>query len=169
MSKSKSCGAVVVLGHYCDSRGNLSRRQRARAFKAVQLLDKYPDAKIIVTGGKGKTFNRSSTSLARHVKSYLQQLGALPEEILLEDKSVNTAQQAMYIKELVHNHEFTSLAIVTSFPHILRTKYVFDKAFNENYSLRYITSDYWSGIFNTPWDCLWELAGWVKILLRRLF
>lgn len=166
MNESKSYDAIVVLGHYCDSKGNLSRRQRSRALKAVQLLDKYPDAKVIVTGGKGKTFNRSSTSLAHHVKSCLQQLGVSSEEILLEDKSVDTAQQAVYVKELAHNHKFTSLVIVTSFPHIFRTKYIFDKAFNEDYNLHYITSDYWSGIFNTPWDCLWELAGWVKILVR---
>ncbi len=114
-------------------------------------------------------FNRSSTSLAHYIKSYLQQLGAPPEEILLEDKSVDTTQQAVYVKALAHNYKFTSLAIVTSFPHIFRTKYIFDKVFNEGYRLRYITSDYWSGIFNTPWDCLWELAGWGKILLRRFF
>lgn len=168
MSKLESCDAIVVLGHYCDSGGKLSLRQRARALKAVQLLDKYPDAKIIVTGGKGKTFNRSSTSLAHHVKSYLQQLGVPPEEILLEDKSVNTVQQAACIKELAHNHKLNSLTIVTSFPNILRTNYIFDKTFNEDYMLHYTTSDYWSGIFNTPWDCLWELAGWVKILLRQL-
>ena len=167
MIESKSCDAIVVLGHYCNFKGNLSRRQRARALKAVQLLDKYPDVRIIVTGGRGKTFNRSSTSLARHVKSYLQQLGVPSEKILLEDKSVDTAQQAVYVNELAHSHKFTSLAIVTSFPHILRTKHTFDKVFSEDYSLHYITSDYWSGIFNTPWDCLWELAGWVKILMKN--
>lgn len=167
MSKSTSCDAVVVLGHYCDSKGKISRRQKARALKAVQLLDKYSDAKIIATGGKGKMFNRSSTSLAHHVKLHLQQLGVPLEKILLEDKSVDTTQQAVYIKELARSHKLTSLAIVTSFPHILRTKYIFDKTFGDGYDLHYATSDYWSGIFNTPWDCFWELGGWVKILARR--
>lgn len=169
MNVSNSYDAIVVLGHYCDSRGKLSRRQRARALKAVRVLDKYPAAKIIVTGGKGKTFNRSSTSLAHNTKPYLQQLGVSPEKILLEDESTNTTQQAVCVKRLVDNYGYTFLAIVTSFPHIIRTKYIFDKTFSDGYRLRYITSDYWSGIFNTPWDYLWELAGWVKILMRRLF
>ena len=167
MDTSKKCDAIVVLGHYCDSKGNLSRRQKIRTLKAAQLLGKYPNAKIVATGGRGKTFNRSSTSLAYHTKLYLQQLGVSSEKILLEDESTNTAQQAVRVKKLVDNHRYTSLAIVTSFPHVFRTKYIFDKAFNGDHSLRYITSDYWSGIFNTPWDYLWELAGWVKILVRR--
>ena len=168
MSKSKSHNAIVVLGHYCNSKGKLSRRQRTRALKAVQLLDKHPEAKIIATGGKGKTFNRSSTSLAYHTKLYLQQLGVSSEKILLEDESTNTAQQAVFVKRLADNHRYASLAIVTSFPHVLRTKYIFDKTFSNGYNLHYTASDYWSGIFNTPWDYLWELAGWVKILVRRL-
>ena len=168
MSESKSYGAIVVLGHYCNSKGKLSRRQKSRALKAVQLLDKHPDAKIIVTGGKGKTFNRSSASLAFNTKLYLQQLGVSSEKILLEDKSTNTAQQAVCVKRLADNHRYTSLAIVTSFPHVLRTKYIFGKIFSGGYNLNYTVSDYWSGIFNTPWDYLWELAGWGKILVRRL-
>lgn len=163
----KQVDAIVILGHYCDSKGTISRRQRTRVLKAVRLLDKYPNAKIITTGGKEGVFNRSSTPLAQWVKLYLQQLGVPSRKILLEGRSMNTAQQARYVKELAKNRRLTSLVIVTSFPHILKAKYLFGNAFEGGFDLRYVISDYWSGVIWTFWDYLWELAGWLKILLRR--
>jgi uncharacterized SAM-binding protein YcdF (DUF218 family) len=61
-------------------------------------------------------------------KRYLIELGVPAEKILLEDRSINTLQNAKYSREICLKHDFKNPIVVTSAYHLKRSVLSFKKA-----------------------------------------
>jgi uncharacterized SAM-binding protein YcdF (DUF218 family) len=97
--------------------GQLSGSSANRLLTAVRLY-KAIDAPIIVSGGK--VFSDSGNE-AEIAKRQLLSLGVPANEILIENKSLNTAQNAQYTKKLLDQFHFHKPILVTSAFHMYRS------------------------------------------------
>lgn len=111
--------AVVVLG--AQVRGTqVSRALAQRLRAAAKYLKENPDAYVIVSGGQGAG---EDISEAEAMSRYLQGLGIEPERIVLEDRSVNTAQNLSYSFQLLRDPE-DAVGVVTNSFHVFRAVHI---------------------------------------------
>lgn len=88
---------VVVLG--CKVNGSTPSVMLARRLDtALTYLAGHPDAKCIVSGGKG---NGEDLSEAQAMFDYLTARGIAPERIFKEDRSTNTEQNIRFSREII--------------------------------------------------------------------
>ena len=93
-----------------------------RASEALKISNiKYQKSKIIISGTDSLNPQRKE---AREVKEFLTERGIPAENIVLEDKSRNTAESAENIKGIIGNEPFF---LVTSAYHMPRSMEVFQK------------------------------------------
>src|SRR5262249_42649278 len=62
----------------------------------ADLAHKYPNAKVIFSGGTSTMFGASGPVEAALAKRFFESVGISPERILVEDKSRNTEENARY-------------------------------------------------------------------------
>jgi uncharacterized SAM-binding protein YcdF (DUF218 family) len=106
---------VIVLG--CQVVGEYaSVPLLSRGYTAVRYLNRNPDAKVIVSGGKGSGENISEAEALRRL---LLENKIEKERILMEDKSRNTMENFIFSNGL-YNVSDKKIAIVTSDYHIYR-------------------------------------------------
>ena len=89
---------------------------------ALEYIHKYPDVKIILSGGRGPG---ETITEAEAMKRYLIKNGIQENMILKEEKSTSTEENIKYTKELIqslNDKENISVTLVTSNFHILRSK-----------------------------------------------
>ncbi len=100
-----------------------------RVFKAVELYKNGWAKKIVVSGN----FNNPSGGSypATLMKKKLLQLGIPAGDILIEDKSLNTREQAVEAIELVAEHKWRRILLVASPHHQYRAYLTFLKAMEE--------------------------------------
>jgi uncharacterized SAM-binding protein YcdF (DUF218 family) len=91
--------------------------ERAIAFGA--LARKYPNARLVFSGGNGKAFSDGLTE-ARMTMIALPDLGIAPERVEFESNSRNTAENALYSKELLKPRPGERWLLVTSAFHMPR-------------------------------------------------
>jgi|SRR6476661_171921 len=128
--------------------------------------------RILITGGSGSLLETARTE-ARELDILLRMAGVPAQDILLEEKSRNTRENALFTKELLAQHpEIKSLVLVTSAFHQRRALGCFQKLglnpvpFPADYRTerRMTTPDYW--LFPSPnalvqWSLLLhEVLGW---------
>ena len=110
---------VIVLG--AQVRGTrITKSLRYRLDIALEYLEENPSAKVIVSGGQG---SGEDISEAAAMKGYLIERGLEAERILLEDRSVNTAENIRFSKELIEadgGSEEASVVIATNSFHVFR-------------------------------------------------
>lgn len=58
--------------------------------------------------------------------------GISRDSIILEDKATNTYTNALYTKEIMKKNNLKSAIVVTSEYHIMRSKYIFNKVYNDS-------------------------------------
>ena len=159
--------AAIILSHAYSRKHGFSSRHIKRMQKGLELIKNHSANILITTAGKGKLFNQSTTPLGQLTKQWLIKHGAKKEQVLVEDKSLNTVENAKYSLQIMEKYKINSAAIITSWPHIYRTKKIFNQLNPAHkYDFSYITSDYFSGVW-TIWDLIWETAGWVKLLITK--
>ncbi|MGN0651028.1 MAG: YdcF family protein [Oscillospiraceae bacterium] len=128
---SDNVKCVLVLG--CQVRGETpSSMLRTRLDAAIELLEEYPQAVCVVSGGQGKG---ESISEAEAMQRYLTANGIEQSRILCEDKSASTNENMAFSAELIRplNVSGGELSIVTSDFHqfradILAARYGFENA-----------------------------------------
>ncbi len=117
---------IVVLGggHITDPKipvtSQLSHASMVRTIEAVRLHRKIPGSKLIVSGGSVFEVHPEAETMA----ALAQAIGVMPEDIVLESESKDTADQAQLIKPIVGNDVFV---LVTSSVHIPRAMALFSK------------------------------------------
>lgn len=102
--------AVIVLG--CQVRGeepSLMLQRRLEA--ALEVLEKHPDALVVVSGGQG---SGEDISEAEAMKRFLEARGILPERIILEDRSVSTRENVRFSAELLKARGISRAVIATN-------------------------------------------------------
>jgi uncharacterized SAM-binding protein YcdF (DUF218 family) len=91
-----------------------------RILQPVRLYKEGFVKKIIISGGSG-SLTREETSESEDLKTILVCSGIPQSDILLEEKSRNTHENAVFTKALLKQHpEFKKLLLVTSAFHIRR-------------------------------------------------
>ena len=117
MKVPKENATAVVLGcRVYGERASLSLLERINAAYAYLIAN--PDAKCVVSGGKG---NGENISEAECMYRYLIDMGIEAERIYKEDKSTSTEENLKYSLEVIKENGLNeNIAIVTSEYHAYR-------------------------------------------------
>jgi len=92
--------------------------ERLTAF--ADLAKRYPNAKLVFTGGSGVLFDQALKE-AHFVKPFLVKLGLDTNRVIFEDRSRNTAENAVFTKKLVNPQPSETWMVITSAFHMPRT------------------------------------------------
>ena len=124
---------IIVLGGAIDDVASAARGQTVfdeggeRLTEAVLLAKRYPQARIVYTGGSGSLTGRTSTE-ALQARNFMAAMGVAPDRVTIEDKSRNTDENARFTAAIVHPEPSQRWIIVTSAFHMPRAMGVFEKA-----------------------------------------
>jgi uncharacterized SAM-binding protein YcdF (DUF218 family) len=115
---------VILGGGYCG-RTDLpltSRHSPSQLFRVIEGMRLHrlvPGSRLIVSGGGGVPTE------AEGMSDLLQSLGVKKEDLLLEPRSGNTYEEALFVREMVGE---TPFFLVTSAIHMPRAVALFEKA-----------------------------------------
>lgn len=124
---------IIVLGGSIDDLTSEDRQVPVtgaagdRLTTFVTLARRYPEAKLVFTGGSGD-IRQGVTDEARWVRILLDGLGLPPERVIYENRSRTTRENATDSFELVHPKPEETWILVTSASHMPRSVGVFRQA-----------------------------------------
>jgi len=124
---------IIILGGFEDGwvsagRGGLGVNEAAeRLTEGVRLALRYPDAKVIFTGGVAGLLAAQAGG-AKAVGEYLRDVGVADDRIELEGRSRNTFQNARFTHEMLSPGRDDIYLLVTSAYHMPRSMGVFRSA-----------------------------------------
>ncbi len=99
-----------------------------RLLHAVQLYKAGKISKILVTGGSGSITKRVATEAADLKRAFLY-CGVNASDLIIEDKSRNTRENAFFTKVTIQKNRLSGkFLLITSAFHMRRAKGCFDKA-----------------------------------------
>lgn len=98
-----------------------------RMFAAGELAVRYPNARIVFTGGSSNLMS-SDAREADYAGMLLQNLGIPKERMIMERRSRNTYENALFTKALVNPKPGERWLLVTSAYHMPRSVGIFRKA-----------------------------------------
>jgi uncharacterized SAM-binding protein YcdF (DUF218 family) len=106
-----------------------------RFIQTALLYKKGHIKKILVSGGQNGVFKEDDFSEASFIKNNLSHLGIPAENILTEDSSRNTVENAKFCKQLLQKDqlETNKIVLITSAFHMQRAKSIFEK---QGFSIR---------------------------------
>ena len=110
---------IVVLGFQLEPDGSMREELIQRLETAKRSAEKYPNALIVCTGGGTAAENESATE-ADKMAEWLTGNGVAPERVIAENRSLTTAQNAIYTFDILTKDypQVKELAIVSSDYHI---------------------------------------------------
>jgi uncharacterized SAM-binding protein YcdF (DUF218 family) len=123
---------IVVLGGGLEGAINLVRGGYEmnsggdRFVEAVLLARRFPQAKILVSGGVGTVLAESEGDADTAVR-FLSAFGIPRERLIFEDRSRNTAENAAFSKQMVNPKPEENWLLVTSAFHMPRSVGLFRK------------------------------------------
>lgn len=141
--------AIIVLGGALDTTVSSARpypgitMAAERLMVVPELARRYPQAKIVHSGGEGLLF-ASATTEAVAAERVFQGFGIDPARIVMEDRSRNTWQNAVETRALLSPQPGEKFLLVTSAYHMPRAMGVFRQAG-------------WEGVIAYPVD--WRTRG----------
>ncbi|HZZ24566.1 MAG TPA: YdcF family protein, partial [Roseiarcus sp.] len=96
---------IIVLGGAVNglvskARGEIVFDEGERMIEAAFLAKRYPQARVVFTGGSGSLIAESKEAPA--ARELLIKLGVDPDRIIVEDKSRNTEENARFTAAIVH-------------------------------------------------------------------
>lgn len=124
---------IILLGGFEDGwistgRGGLGLNEAAeRVTEGMRLAHRHPEAKVVFTGGVGGLFARN-VEASSSVAAFLTDAGIAKDRLVLEDKSRNTYENAIYTRDLVKPAAGERWYLVTSAYHMPRAIGLFRKA-----------------------------------------
>jgi uncharacterized SAM-binding protein YcdF (DUF218 family) len=116
-------GGPVKIG-ISRARGTVELDRSAERFTAIPALARrYPNARIVFTGGSGRLTDNAAGefSEAPFAVRLLESIGIPRERILVEGRSRNTAENASFTKTLVRPKPGERWLLVTSAAHMPRS------------------------------------------------
>ncbi|MGB3900854.1 MAG: YdcF family protein [Mesorhizobium sp.] len=123
---------IVVLGGGFEGAINLARggyelnSSGDRFVETAILARRYPQARIVVSGGTGALLLEGEDD-ASTAQRLLTALGVAPERLVLEHRSRNTYENAVFTHDMVSPKPGETWLLVTSAFHMPRAKALFDK------------------------------------------
>jgi uncharacterized SAM-binding protein YcdF (DUF218 family) len=124
---------IIVLGGpirigQSERRGVVAIGHGAERFTVVpSLAKKYPNARIVFSGGNPRLAGEG-TPEAKFAVPLLESFGIAPERIAAEDRSRNTAENAVFTRELVNPKPGERWLLITSAAHMPRAVGAFRQA-----------------------------------------
>ena len=118
---------LVALGFQLNPDGTMRDELLERLNVVKASAEKYPRAWIVCTGGGTAAENKSVTEAGK-MAEWLIENGLAPERVIVEDKSLTTAQNAMYTYDILTERcpQVKELAIVSSDYHIATGTLLFE-------------------------------------------
>ena len=110
---------MIVLGFQLNPDGGMKDELIERLAVAKASAQKYPNALIVCTGGGTASENPDATEAGEMAK-WLAENGVDPQRVIVEDRSLTTAQNAIYTYGILTEQypQVKQLAIVSSDYHI---------------------------------------------------
>lgn len=110
---------LVVLGFQLEPDGSMRDELIERLTVALNSARKYPNAYIVCTGGGTAAKNKSATEAGEMAK-WLIENGVEEKRVIVENRSLTTAQNAIYTYEILTSQypEVRQIAIISSDYHI---------------------------------------------------
>ena len=90
-----------------------------RITESAKLIKKFPNAKIIFSGGNG-TFSKPKIEASELAKNFYKQMGVKTDKIIFENKSRNTYENLVFSKSFINNTKEEKWLLVTSAYHMKR-------------------------------------------------
>ncbi|MGH6851969.1 MAG: YdcF family protein, partial [Methylocella sp.] len=121
---------IIVLGGALDMEQSEARGQitlspdGARMTTAVELARRYPNARLVFTGGSARFLGEGPAEAISAQKLWLS-LGVPEERMTFEAKSRNTWENALFTRELVKPKPGETWLLVTSAWHMPRSAGIF--------------------------------------------
>ena len=110
---------LTALGFQLNPDGTMREEliERLKVLKAA--AEKYPEAVLVCTGG-GTAANAPDATEAGRMAEWLRTNGIDPDRIFVEDKSITTAQNAIFTFDLLAEHcpQVRQIALISSDYHI---------------------------------------------------
>jgi uncharacterized SAM-binding protein YcdF (DUF218 family) len=123
---------IIVLGGTINQYLTASREQPSltgggeRLTEFLYLAKRYPDAKLIFTGGSGSLFQQTFKE-AEAAKIFFDRMGLPKNRVLYESRSRNTFENASFSRDIVQDYENGQWVLITSAIHMPRAVGVFRK------------------------------------------
>lgn len=159
---------IIVLGGGEDNRasaywGTPQLNEGADRFTAaMQLAHRFPEAKLLFTGGSGRLRDIGGVKLSEAMiaKQFFLDQGIEPERLILEGRSRNTAENAHLSRTLASPQDGETWALITSAFHMPRAMRSFESAGWQGMMAWPV--DYRTGSFAAGTG--WDLAGNLSVL-----
>ena len=105
-----------------DFYNNEANHLAQQSIQSVAVIRVIRNCKIIISGGKT---SKQDLSEADVYKNYLINLGVPIADILLEDRSRNTYENAQYVQQMMQQQKFEKIFLVTNATHMKRAMLYF--------------------------------------------
>lgn len=123
---------ILVLGGSIDQVTTAARGGQVtigaapgRITEAVALARRYPQARLVFTGGSNAVFSRDGLDEAEAAKKLFIELGIAAERITIERESRNTWENAVFTKRIVNPKPGERWVMITSAWHMPRSVGIF--------------------------------------------
>ena len=118
---------IVALGFQLNPDGTMREELLERLKVVAASAEKYPRARIVCTGGGTAAENQSATEAGK-MAEWLVENGVAPERVIVEDRSLTTAQNAIFTYDILTERypQVRKLAIVSSDYHIATGALLFE-------------------------------------------
>ncbi len=126
LSSGQAPEGIIVLGGAQSMSIEAARRvvnmneAGERLIEVVVLARRFPNAKILFSGGSGGLFGERASEAEAAAKLFIS-LGVDEKRLILEDKSRNTYQNALFSKKLIKQPLLGRWLLVTSANHMPRS------------------------------------------------
>jgi uncharacterized SAM-binding protein YcdF (DUF218 family) len=117
---------IIVLGGAVEpmishAHGQVALNDAAeRLTTALALAQRHPEARLLLTGGDASVLPRPGEEEAELMRTLLIDLGLAPDRLLIEDRSRNTYENALFSRALVQPKPGETWLLVTSASHMPR-------------------------------------------------
>ena len=129
-------GATSGLTHGGDM-GNMNE-SADRIITTLKLFKLGKAPLMIVTGGA----TNGGVSEASLMRDILELMGIPLEAIILEEKAIDTRQNAEFTAKILHDQQVSKILLVTSAYHMRRAKWIFDRTLGSEVEVIPVASDH---------------------------
>jgi vancomycin permeability regulator SanA len=135
--------AIMCLGTGVNKYGEPSWFLESRINKAVEVFEKHPESKLILSGGKYHLLKEHRPDEADVMLVYIQSHYKIDtSNIILEKNSSTTADQMFELKmTFASANNWKNIAIVSDELHIKRASLIAKYMFGDGYNLYFIASE----------------------------
>jgi uncharacterized SAM-binding protein YcdF (DUF218 family) len=97
-----------------------------RCLHAAELYKRAGHCRLLLTGGK-VDFSEPGPTLAKVMQDFMIELGVQPGDLVLEEQSSTTMQNASFSKKLLGDTQDARIFLVTDAAHMTRARFCFQK------------------------------------------